>query len=97
MRFVAQPAAAIAAARRAIPDEPWRLGAVHAVMTLTGSALIALAVARRAVTLDAAWAAAHVDEDWNMEQWGRDELALERRAARLAEMQAAGQVLDLLA
>ena len=97
VRFVAQPAAAIAAARRAIPDEPWRLGAVHAVMTLTGSALIALAFARRAVTLDAAWAAAHVDEDWNMEQWGRDELALERRAARLAEMQAAARVLDLLA
>ena len=97
VRFVAQPPDAIAAARRAIPDEPWRLGAVHAVMTLTGSALIALAFARRAVTLDAAWAAAHVDEDWNMEQWGRDELALERRAARLAEMQAAGKVLDLLA
>ena len=38
---------------------------------------------------DEAWQAAHVDEDWNIEQWGRDELALERRAFRFAELQAA--------
>jgi chaperone required for assembly of F1-ATPase len=31
-----------------------------------------------------------------MELWGRDELALARRAARLAEMQAAATVLALL-
>jgi chaperone required for assembly of F1-ATPase len=45
------------------------------------------------VSVDAAWAAAHVDEDWNMDFWGRDELALERRASRFAEMQAAATVL----
>ena len=94
--FVTQPGPAIAAARAAVPRHPWRLGAVHAVMTLTGSALIALALAERMLTPDAAWAAAHVDEDWNMEQWGSDPLALERRAARLAEMAAAAQVLDLV-
>jgi chaperone required for assembly of F1-ATPase len=97
VRFVAQSADAIAAARQVIPIDPWRLGAVHAVMTLTGSALIALAFERGALTLDDAWAAAHVDEDWNMELWGRDALALERRAARLAEMRAAATVLALLA
>jgi len=97
VRFVTQSPDAIAAGRRAIPIDPWRLGAVHAVMTLTGSALIALAFERGAVTLEQAWTAAHVDEDWNMELWGRDELALERRAARLAEMQAAATVLTLLA
>jgi chaperone required for assembly of F1-ATPase len=96
VRFVTQSPDAIAAARRAIPVDPWRLGAVHAVMTLTGSALIALAFARGGVTLDDAWAAAHLDEDWNMELWGRDELALERRAARLAEMQAAATILALM-
>ncbi|HUI94499.1 MAG TPA: ATP12 family protein [Xanthobacteraceae bacterium] len=96
VRFVAQPAAATAAARGAIPADPWRLGAVHAVVTLTGSALIALALAAGALTPAAAWAAAHVDEDWNMEQWGHDALALERRASRLAELQAAATVLDLV-
>jgi chaperone required for assembly of F1-ATPase len=94
---VAQPEAALEAARAAVPIDPWPLGAVHVVTTLTGSALIALALARGRLTADEAWEAADVDEDWNMEQWGRDELALERRALRLAEMQAAALVLRELA
>jgi chaperone required for assembly of F1-ATPase len=93
--FVAQPAAAVAAARAAIPRDPWRLGALNAITTLTGSALIALAVAARRLSAEQAWAAAHVDEDWNMDFWGRDELALERRASHFAEMKAAAMVLDL--
>jgi chaperone required for assembly of F1-ATPase len=91
--YVAQPQAALAAARAAIPAEPWRLGAVHVATTLTGSALIALAMARGALAADAAWQAAHVDEDWNTAQWGRDEMATARRDFRLAEFQAAATVL----
>jgi chaperone required for assembly of F1-ATPase len=90
---VAQPEPALAAAAAAIPSDPWKLGALHSVTTLTGSALLALALAQDRITADEAWAAAHVDEDWNMEQWGRDELALERRAYRYAEHQAAATVL----
>jgi chaperone required for assembly of F1-ATPase len=92
---VNQPEAALAAAGGAIPREPWRLGAVHSVTTLTGSALIALALTHGVLSTDDAWEAAHVDEDWNMEQWGRDELALERRRYRFAEMEAAATVLRL--
>jgi chaperone required for assembly of F1-ATPase len=91
--YVAQPQAALADARAAIPAEPWRLGAVHVITTLTGSALIALAMARGALAADAAWQAAHVDEDWNMAQWGRDEMAIARRDFRFAEFQAAATVL----
>jgi chaperone required for assembly of F1-ATPase len=94
---VTQPAAALQAASAAIPDDAWRLGALHVMTTLTGSALLALAVLRGELSVDAAWRAAHVDEDWNMEQWGRDEQALERRAFRFAEMQAAARVLENLA
>jgi chaperone required for assembly of F1-ATPase len=90
---VAQPHEAIARAAAAIPREPWRLGAVHAVTTLTGSALIGLALASGDMSRDAAWEAAHVDEDWNMERWGRDDVSLARRAYRLAEMTAAATVL----
>ena len=91
--YVRQSDSAISRGSAAIPVDPWRLGAVHAVTTLTGSALIALALARGDIGLDAAWAAAHVDEDWNMELWGRDELGLKRRAYRFAEMTAAASVL----
>ena len=64
------------AAGAAIPGDPWRLGALHSVTTLTGSALLALALARGRITADEAWAAAHVDEDWNMEQWAATSLRL---------------------
>ena len=94
--FAAQPDHAIVAASAAIPSDPWRLGAVNVITTLTGSALIALALSQGRLSVDDAWTAAHVDEDWNMSQWGRDELALDRRAKRFAEMQAAGTVLLLV-
>jgi chaperone required for assembly of F1-ATPase len=96
MIYVTQPEAALAAARAAIPHDIWRLGAVHVITTLTGSALIALAVLHGRLDADAAWSAAHVDEDWNMEFWGRDEVALDRRAHRYAELKAACQVLELI-
>jgi chaperone required for assembly of F1-ATPase len=95
INFVAQPPAALAAARAAIPGDPWRLGALNAITTLTGSALIGLAVLNGRLSAEEAWAAAHVDEDWNMGFWGRDELALERRAFHFTEMKAAAMVLDL--
>jgi chaperone required for assembly of F1-ATPase len=93
---IAQDQDALARARGAIPREPWRLGALNAATTLTGSALIALALARGRLSVDEAWEAAHVDEDWNMEQWGRDAAALERRAFRFAEFDAAAMVLRSL-
>jgi chaperone required for assembly of F1-ATPase len=93
MIHVAQSPQALRVMRNAIPDDPWQLGAIHAITTLTGSAFIALAFAGKGMSLAQAWSAAHVDEDWNMEQWGYDELALERRARRFAEMQAAAEVL----
>ena len=97
--FAEQPAEALAAARSAIPAEAsnmkdiWRLGAVSSITALTGSALLALALSAGALAVDEAWAAAHVDEDWQMEQWGRDEIALARRDFRFAELQAAATVL----
>lgn len=90
---MAQPGEAIAAARAKIPAEPWRLGAVSAITTLTGSGLLALALERSAIDAEAAWAAAHVDEDWQMSQWGSDQLALERRVYRHGEFAAAVTVL----
>jgi chaperone required for assembly of F1-ATPase len=98
---VAQPQAAVAAAAAAIPRgadiaAAWRLGALSVVTTLTGSALLSLALAAGCLSADEAWVAAHVDEDWNMSFWGRDELALQRRSYRFAEMQTAARVLEML-
>lgn len=93
---VRQPESAIEAARRALPDDPWSIAALHVVTTLTGSALLALALKHRLRDADQVWAAAHVDEDWNAEQWGVDEEAAARRAARLVDYRAAAQILEAL-
>ena len=42
------------------------------------------------------WAAAHVDEDWNIEKWGVDEEVAARRAARLVDFTAAARILKAL-
>jgi len=93
--YAPQPEHAVAAARARIPSEIWRLGAVSSIATLTGSALLALALAHDAIAADTAWDAAHVDEDFEMAQWGQDELALQRRAFRREEFDAAVTVLRL--
>ncbi|MEP7030959.1 MAG: ATP12 family protein [Pseudolabrys sp.] len=90
---VAQPLETIAAARNAVPADEWRLGAVASITVLTGSGLLALALSHGAITPDAAWSAAHVDENWQLEFWGGDQLAAERIANRRAEFDAAALVL----
>jgi chaperone required for assembly of F1-ATPase len=93
--FVAQPEDSVAAVARAIaaeaekPDGAFRLTALHEMTALTGSVLIALALARGAQTFEQGWAAAHVDEDHQMKLWGADDEALARREARLRDMRAA--------
>ncbi|CCE07109.1 conserved hypothetical protein [Bradyrhizobium sp. STM 3843] len=93
---VAQPDAAVAAAHAALPRDAWRIAAAHVVTTITGSALLALALVHGVRDADQVWAAAHVDEDWNAEQWGADEEALARRAARKVDFRAAADILQAL-
>jgi chaperone required for assembly of F1-ATPase len=93
---VPQSAEALAAVSQLLPADDWRLGALHVVTTLTGSALLALALAHGRLSADETWAFANVDEDWNLAQWGDDALARARRAAREAELKAAAKVLRLL-
>ena len=74
-----------------------RLAAMHVLTTLTGSAVLALAVALKRLDASEAWRAAHVGEDFQMRVWGRDEEAMQRRAKRWSEAQAAAQILELTA
>lgn len=91
---IEQDPALLAAVTRAVEGyDGLALAALHSMTTLTGSALIALAVARGDLTAEEAWEAAHADEDWQMSQWGRDHTALSERAAYWREMQAAALVI----
>lgn len=84
--------AAFAAALSAYRD-PLALACLHTVTTLTGSALLALALAEGVIDADAAWSLAHIDEDWQIEHWGTDEEAFHRRELRREEMDIAAAVL----
>jgi len=90
---VTQTEETISAFAKALPHEPWTLGAMHVVMTLTGSAIMALSLAQRAFSAETVWLAAHVDEDFQIERWGTDDEAVVRRALRREEFDAAEKVL----
>ena len=98
---VRQPETAVGAVRDAVaaiaaaPAGALRLAALSVMTTLTGSVLIALAVARDAMTPEAAFAAANVDEDYQMRHWGADADALARTERRRREMLAAATLYAL--
>lgn len=98
VKHVAQPEAAIHAIRAEIAryESPFKLAALMSLTNISGSALLALALARGRLSADAAWAAAHVDEDWNVQRWGEDAEAMARRVARRLEFEAAARMLALL-
>lgn len=98
VNFVAQPEAALAAVRAEAGKwpVPFALAALASLTSLAGSALIALALARGRLGAVDAWNAAHVDEDWNVRQWGEDDEAASRRAQRFSEFEAAAKMLALL-
>lgn len=93
---VAQPDASIEALKGEVEKlDAFGLAAVHVMTTLTGSALLALAVALKRLTPEEAWAAAHVDENFQISQWGEDEEAKARREARKRDFDAAARALEL--
>jgi len=63
---------------------------------LTGSGILSIGLWHKLFTPDQVWAAAHVDEDFQISQWGQDEEAAERRAMRRVEFDTAVTVLDAL-
>lgn len=96
--FQQQPEEALAALARAVDrhaqgsDAALRIAALHSMTTLLGSALLALMVADGARSAEEAWAAAHVDEDYQMKLWGADDEALAKRAQRFVDMKAAADL-----
>ena len=94
---VAQPAEAIAAVEDRLKrhSDPFRVAALHLVTTITGSVLIALMVESGSLSADEAWRAAHVDEDWNISQWGEDDEAIARREFRHRDFLAAMRLIEL--
>jgi chaperone required for assembly of F1-ATPase len=91
-----QPEDALAAIGRALEAlDAFALAGVHELTTLSGSVVIGLAIAKAAITIEGGWTAAHVDEDWQIGQWGEDFEAAERRKRRRADFEAAARLISL--
>ena len=95
---VAQPREAVSAVGIWLKqrEDAFRLSSIHLMTSLTGSALIALAVEAGAITPDEGWKIAHVDEDWTNEHWGEDAEATARRIARRKDFDAAVALADAI-
>jgi len=97
MTHIDQPPDALDRLRRAIAaHDDHRLVALHPGVTITGSAILGLALVAKAMTADEAFAAAQVDEEYQAERWGRDAEAESVRARRLNDLRAARRFIDLL-
>jgi chaperone required for assembly of F1-ATPase len=93
----AQDERALAALRVAVESkDAWHLTAIYLLTTLTGSALLALMLEQKVATAESIWAAAHVDEDFQVSQWGEDWEAKLRRDGRRREFDALVQFLSFL-
>jgi len=93
-----QPEATIERLGAAIAARPaFELAPLSPIVTITGSLVLALALAERAMEADAVWAAANLDEDWQAEQWGEDDLAIKARETRRRDFEAAARFLSLVA
>ncbi|QKS00071.1 ATPase [Sphingomonas sp. CL5.1] len=94
---VAQPRATLERLAEAVAvRDPFTLAALQAIVSATGSIVGTLALAEGTVDAETLWRAAQVDEDWQAEQWGEDELAKQAREAKHASFDAAARFLAAL-
>lgn len=92
-----QPAATLARLAEAVAARnAFELAGLSPVVTVTGSLVAALALLEGAADAETVWRAAEVDEDWQAEQWGEDDLAQRARAVHRADFDAGARFLSLL-
>ena len=89
--LIPQPKEAVAAVSIALKQwqQPVAIAALHTFTNLTGSIILALAIAKKHINAQEAWVICHVDEDWNESTWGEDFEAKKRRDNRWRDMETA--------
>jgi len=97
LMHVAQPEATVEQLSHAVAAlDPFRLAGLSPLVTIGGSLVAGLAVLERAISPEEAWNAVSLEDQWQLEQWGRDaeaEAALENRCR---DFSAAARFLSLL-
>ncbi len=97
MTFVEQPVDSVARLRDAVDTyDNLALSALYNLTHTSGSVVIALAVAEGRLDADGAFAAAQVDELYQIERWGDDPTALKQREGVRKDIEACTRFLWLL-
>ena len=76
-------------------QDNFALAAMLSLVGLTGSLIATLALVENAVDRDDLWPLVNLEELWQEQQWGADELAVAKRDRKEAEFRAAEQFLKL--
>jgi len=94
---VAQPADGQDRMRAAVAAyDPWRLTALHDLVTISGSLVLGLATATKHLSAEAVWPISRIDETWQEEQWGIDEDANAAAKIKRSDFLKAAKLMDLL-
>jgi chaperone required for assembly of F1-ATPase len=92
-----QPAANSVKLGAVLAGEPLlSLTAINVITSITGSGLLAIVLRHGLADAEQVWAAAHVDEDHNVANWGEVEEITVRRGKRRREFDAAVRLVTLL-
>ena len=92
-----QPTRTLDQLRKAVEARnAFELAALSPLVTISGSLVIALALAEGAIDVETAWAAATLDEAWQAEQWGEDAEAAAVLEARRKDFGEGYRFLQLL-
>src|ERR1700748_2136714 len=93
---VEQTPDALMALRQAAAElDPFALGALHVIASITGSLVLALAVADGAASGAQAFALSRIDETYQAEKWGEDAEAAKRATALAHELDKAVELISL--
>ncbi|RYD50196.1 MAG: ATPase [Sphingomonadales bacterium] len=93
----AQPPATVSRLADAVGAlDAFHLAGLSPVVTVSGSLVAALALVEGAASAETIWQAAQIDEAWQAEMWGEDELATQARDAHRADFMAGARFLSLL-
>ena len=85
---------ALSALRQAVDElDPFALGALHVIASITGSLVLGLAVADGAATGALAFELSRIDEAYQVEKWGTDAEAAKRATALAHELDKAVELM----
>jgi chaperone required for assembly of F1-ATPase len=74
----------------------WQLAALHDAVSISGSVVIGLALSHGHLAVGQAWAAGQLDELYQIERWGEDDLAATARKDKREALEVAARLFHLL-